>query len=382
MSIRCTLMAALLSLAWPGLQAGAAEAPPTSAGVRAAIAPESQGAPAWHRVATDPYDLNNKQDALAFGSATTGWYGNGTGRIYRTDDAGDHWRLVWRHPGTYVRALDFVDADTGFMGNVGPGYFDDVSDARPLFVTHDGGGHWTAVAPGNGVAVKGICAIDVLKLEGAAATIRAGGRVGGPAGLMTSRDGGATWQGRDMGALTGMILDIHFVDAATGFIAGASQSDEGAAHARILKTTDGGDTWRAVYDSARAGDNNWKLSFPSARVGYATIMSYAAPADEARGYVVKTEDGGEHWRKLVVTRDHGWIPYGIAFLNERRGWVGGATGGYETRDGGDSWHPAHMGLATNKIRFVPRTGGGTRALAIGHDLFALDLPEEALPHPP
>lgn len=338
------------------------------------VRPAAAAEPQWHIVPTEPYTLNNKQDALAFGSPTVGLYGNGTGRVFRTDDAGLHWRLVWHHPGTYVRALDMADAETGFMGNVGPGYFDGVTDARPLFVTHDGGSHWTPVTPVSGPLVTGICAIDVLKVDGVVQAVRAGGRVGGPAGLMTSLDGGATFTARDMGALTGMILDIHFVDARTGFIAGASASDEGVAHARILKTTDGGDTWRAVFDSPRAGDNDWKLAFPSARVGYATIMSYGAPPGEARGYVVKTEDGGEHWRKLVVTADHGWIPYGIAFLDERRGWVGGATGGYETTDGGETWHPAHMGLSTNKIRFLPLPGGGTRALAIGHDLFALDLP--------
>ena len=340
-------------------------------------APAGGREPQWRLLPSVPYTLNNKQDALAFGDAVTGLYGNGTGRIYRTDDAGGHWRLVWQHPGTYVRTIEMVDAATGFMGNVGPGYFDGVTDTRPLFVTHDGGAHWAPVTGVAGPAVAGICAIDVLKVDGRIAAVRAGGRVGGPAALMTSLDGGATFTSRDMRAVTGMILDIHFVDRQTGFIAGASRSDEGAAHARILKTTDGGETWRAVYDSPRAGDNNWKLAFPSARVGYATIMSYEAPADEARGYVVKTEDGGEHWRKLVVTRDHGWVPYGIAFLDERRGWVGGATGGYETLDGGATWHPAHMGLSTNKIRFLPRPGGGVRAIAIGHDLFALDLPPPA-----
>ena len=147
-----------------------------------------------------------------------------------------------------------------------------------------------------------------------------------------------------MSAVTGMILDIHFLDERTGFLAGASQSDEGRAHARILKTTDGGATWRAVYDSPRAGDNNWKLAFPSPSVGYATIISYEAPAGEARGYVVKTEDGGEHWRRSTVTRDHDWIPYGIAFISSERGWVGGSTGGYETTDGGTTWHAVPMGL--------------------------------------
>ncbi len=329
----------------------------------------------WARVPTVPYTLNNKQDALAF-VGRTGWYGNGTGRVYKSDDGGAHWREVWRRPGTYVRALEFVDDRTGFMGNVGPGYFPDVTDRQPFYQTRDGGAHWTPVQA-SGTPVTGVCAIDVLKVDGRVEAIRAGGRVGGPAGLIESLDGGQTWHARDMAGVTGMILDIRFLDASTGFMAGASRSDEGQAHARILKTTDGGKTWRTVFESARAGDNTWKLAFPSATVGYATIMSYEAPAGEARGAVAKTVDGGEHWTLRTVTRDHGWVPYGINFASERHGWVGGATGGFETTDGGDTWHRARMGLSTNKIRFVKRPDGGTTAFAIGHDLFRLDLPAGA-----
>jgi photosystem II stability/assembly factor-like uncharacterized protein len=42
--------------------------------------------------------------------------------------------------------------------------------------------------------------------------VRAGGRVSGPAILATSRDGGASWTSQDLGRLTGMILDIKFLD--------------------------------------------------------------------------------------------------------------------------------------------------------------------------
>ena len=48
----------------------------------------------WIKLPTAPYTLNNKQDAIAFADALTGWYGNGTGRIYRTDDGGEAW--VWQ----------------------------------------------------------------------------------------------------------------------------------------------------------------------------------------------------------------------------------------------------------------------------------------------
>jgi photosystem II stability/assembly factor-like uncharacterized protein len=327
----------------------------------------------WTKLETAPYTLNNKQDAIAFAGPKAGWYGNGTGKVYRTNDLGEHWKLVWSHPGTYVRSLEFSDETTGFLGNVGPGYFPNVSDKNPLYVTRDGGEHWSPISPTTGRQIVGVCAIDVLKIDGKVLAVRAGGRVGGPAAMLESFDEGRTFQARDMSGLTGMILDIHFVDQHVGFIAGASQPDEDKAHARILKTTDGGKTWRAVFDSDRPGDNNWKLAFPTPDIGYATIISYQAPDDEARGYVVKTTDGGETWHRQIVTNDKEWIPYGINFLDASHGWVGGSTGAYETRDGGQTWHAAQMGLSTNKIRFVKQSNGETAAFAIGQGLYKLDL---------
>ena len=328
----------------------------------------------WIKLPTEPYTLNNKQDAIAFADALTGWYGNGTGRVYLTEDGGEAWTNIWTKRGVYVRALEFADAKTGFLGNIGPGYFPGVTDRQSLYVSHDGGAHWAPVNLVAGRQITGVCAIDVLKIDGKVVAVRAGGRVGGPAGLLESFDEGRSFRARDMTAVTGMILDIHFIDANTGFMAGASAAEEDKAHARILKTTDGGKSWRAVFDSDRPGDNNWKLAFPSARVGYATIISYQAPPDEARGYVVKTEDGGEHWRRLVVSHDKNWIPYGINFVDDERGWVGGSTGGYGTRDGGKPWFPESMGLSTNRISLVRRPDGGTSAFAIGRDLYKLDLP--------
>lgn len=347
-----------------------------AAGLLAAIAGDAGAAePQWRKLPTVPYTLNNKQDAIAFADAERGWYGNGTGRIYRTDDGGAQWRKVWEKRGSYVRALNFADRDLGFMGNVGPGYFPNVSDKQPLYMTRDGGGNWTPVRA-QGEPVTGICAIDVLKIDGKVAAVRAGGRVGGPANLIESFDRGATWRARDMRDVTGMILDIKFVDADVGFIAGASVAEEDKAHARILKTKDGGKSWRAVFDSDREGDNNWKLAFPTAQIGYGTIISYRAPETEARGYVVKTEDGGESWRKIVVTKDVNWIPYGIGFIDAQHGFVGGSTGGYETRDGGSTWTPSRMGASVNKFSFVARSDGGTIGYAVGQDVRKLEWPKQ------
>ena len=41
----------------------------------------------WTKLPTEPY--KGKQDDLYFVNATTGWYGNGAGKLYRTTVEGD-----------------------------------------------------------------------------------------------------------------------------------------------------------------------------------------------------------------------------------------------------------------------------------------------------
>jgi photosystem II stability/assembly factor-like uncharacterized protein len=92
-------------------------------GLAWAVAVPARADEHWTKLPTVPYTLNNKQDAIAFADALTGWYGNGTGRIYRTDDGGEAWTVIWTKQGTYVRALEFVDDQTGFLGMSAPAIF-------------------------------------------------------------------------------------------------------------------------------------------------------------------------------------------------------------------------------------------------------------------
>lgn len=55
-------------------------------------------------------------------------------------------------------------------------------------------------------------------------TIRAAGRVGGPASMATSRDGGRTWTSEDLSAVAAMVLDVKFVDERTGFLCAGSDA--------------------------------------------------------------------------------------------------------------------------------------------------------------
>ena len=342
------------------------------------VAPRTLAAePTWQKLPTEAY--KGKQDDISFVDPDTGWYGNGAGKLYATRDGGMSWTKIWDRPGTFIRALGFIDAKTGFLGNVGTDYYPGVTDTNPLYRTDDGGLSWTAVTAPGIDAVAGICGIDILRerrvFQGearTAVTIHAAGRVGGPAAILTSRDGGDSWSVTDLKGQAGMILDIKFLDARTGFIAAASDSNLEVANALILRTTDGGKSWAPVYKSARPFENVWKMSWPSARVGYATVQSYDPSQANTRRVIVKTVDGGRTWRELPLVTAPDVQQFGIGFVDERRGWVGCKAGGYETRNGGQSWAPVAFGRAVNKVRVV-RDATRTRVFAIGVDVHRLDI---------
>ncbi len=334
-------------------------------------------APTWTKLNTVAY--KGKQDDLCFVSRDIGWYGNGAGNLYRTTDGGQTWSNVAAKPGTFIRALGFIDDKRGFIGNVGTDYYPGVTDKQPLYRTNDGGVTWNAVTAPGIEKVAGICGIDILPVrriyQGELKTsqiIHAAGRVGGPAMVMRSDDSGETWKVIDLSPHAGMILDVKFHDTKNGFVCASSVSDTGEGEALILRTSDGGATWQKAYQSGRPMENCWKMNWPSRKVGYATVQSYSDDPAKTQRVIVKTIDGGKSWRELPLVKAAGVQEFGIGFVDEKRGWVGCRDGGYETQDGGKSWTPVAFGRAVNKIRII-RSEAGTRVFAIGVDVHRLDL---------
>ena len=205
-----------------------------------------------------------------------------------------------------------------------------------------------------------MCSIDILKtraiFEGELrerVIIDAAGRANGPAQMLRSEDGGKSWKMIDLSARAGMILDVKFLDAYTGYVFAATSSDVAQSHALILRTTDGGNTWHEVYRSARVAEIIWKASFPTNRVGYATIQSDDDQSTQQR--VAKTTDGGEHWRELPLVIDQAAQEFGVGFIDANHGWVGTAAGGFETRDGGNTWSPSRLHRGPTKYVPTPAT---------------------------
>jgi photosystem II stability/assembly factor-like uncharacterized protein len=347
---------------------------------RVAPATSSAGTlPEWTRLATEPY--KGKQDDIFFVTPEIGWYVNGAGKIFRTTDAGATWVEKLHKPGTYFRCIAFVDEKVGVAGNIGPGYFPNVSDSTPLYRTVDGGETWTPVTEIEGDPVVGLCAIEVLREEFVNAgsldmrtRIHAVGRVGGPTAFLYSDDLGATWKRRPLPESAAMAFDVHFFDRDHGVVASGTSANVAESNALILTTADGGATWTEAYRSARPYELTWKIAFPTRDVGYVTVQSYDPDPRVTARVVAKTVDGGRSWTEVPLVSDAKVRAFGVAFLDKDRGWVGAMPHGFQTVDGGATWQAVDFGNAVNKIRVLPASDG-THAFAIGTEVRKTFVPK-------
>lgn len=330
---------------------------------------------AWKKLTTEPY--RGKQDDIFFVDAKAGWYVNGLGRVFHTADAGETWTQQIEQKGTYFRCVGFLDAQRGFAGNIGTNYFPGVTDTTPLYATKDGGATWAPVTIG-GDEVTGLCALEVVREP----FINAGvldhkirlvgvGRVGGPAVFVSSDDEGATWNAKDLSTDAGMAMDVHFFDRQHGIIAAATSPQVEQSKALILLTEDGGKTWKEVYRGGRTYELTWKISFPTREVGYVTVQSYNPDPAASQRFIAKTVDGGKTWTEIPLVEDAKVREFGVAFIDEKTGWVGAVPGGFETVDGGATWSRVEMGNAVNKIR-VLKTDSGWTGFAIGVNVHRLE----------
>lgn len=337
----------------------------------------AQSSYTWEKLNTDPY--KGKQDDIYFINEQTGWYINGYGKIYHTVDGGANWVLQLEQKGTFFRCIAFIDSLHGFAGTVGTDYFPNVTDSIPLYKTSDGGKNWEPVIY-SGKYVKGLCALDIVKEEyinhgeiGYKYHVYGVGRVGSPANFIVSHDGGSNFKSMDMSAYCNGLYDIKMFNTKEGFACASTTKEVEVSHASILHTVDGGETWKKVFESTRPFEISWKLFFPSKKVGYATIQSYNPDTTVITQHFIKTVNGGMEWKEYELCKDYKARSFGVGFIDEKNGFIGTRTGGYQTKDGGKKWEKADMGMACNKIRIVKKPTGEIYGYAIGVNVYKLKV---------
>lgn len=285
----------------------------------------------------------------AYSSLPTHQYG----QVWETRNGGNTWQLRHDSASAFYRCVGFTDSLNGWIGNLADSTI--TPDTIPFYQTNDGGKTLTPVTLPS-PRPKGVCGISVINDS----IIYAYGRYFGPAILLKTINKGVTWTTQNMNAYATGLVDAHFFDKDTGFITGCNGNN-----GLILNTTDGGITWKTVYQGARNDTEIvWKIFFPSRDTGYASI-EYVGPnyfANKAyRTYFIKTIDGGKTWTEHPFINNYD--EEGIGFINDTVGWIGGSISQdtYITYNGGNTWQKdygfgtvlspiSNPGFAINRFR--------------------------------
>ena len=177
-------------------------------------------------------------------------------------------------------------------------------------------------------AVEAPLAIESLLLDGAVV----GSRlvvVGERGHILVSTDDGATWKQSQV-PTRAMLTAVHMHDERIGWAVGHD--------AVILRTDDGGATWRMVHHAPEEERPLLDIWFRDERTGFAV---------GAYGYFLATEDGGETWTSRAISEDDFHLNAVIPAVGERtnsrrsdsqRLYIAAEAGvAYRSDDGGESW---------------------------------------------
>jgi len=284
------------------------------------------------------------------------WASGAGGTYLRTVDGGGTWHaaIVPGAGDLDFRATYALDGRTAWLMSSGLG------EKSRIYKTNDGGAHWALLYTNPDAAGF----FDALAFWDARHGAVLGDPVGGQFVVLTTEDGGATWQRCKLPPA----LPNEGAFAASNSCLRLRGKREmwfgtgGAAGARVFHSGDGGRQWQVAATPLRhdgAGAGIFSLAFADLLHGVAAGGDYGKPAD-ATGNVAVTSDGGRVWTEPAGAHPHGYRS-AVAYLNIRKVWIAVGTSGSDVSgDGGKSWK-AFDSSAYNAIG----TGGGDAVWAAG-----------------
>lgn len=249
-------------------------------------------------------------------------------------------------------AVYFTSAENGWIAG----------DAGYLASTNDGGKNWTKFALNSTEDIN-----EIYFRNEDNGYLVAGKK------MFITRDAGRSWQETriykttDFKTYTPEFLSIRFADKKRGFVIGSllNNKDE-VVDSLLMRTEDGGDTWRRVLVPSKlelfhldfdgnsrgwiVGDKGLILASIDGGVSWRTQTSGVTRAlfnvdfrDDSEGYAVggggtilRTENGGATWEKVVTSFPKSFKR--VDFADDKNGWIVGFDGTIlRSSDKGRTW---------------------------------------------
>jgi len=253
-----------------------------------------------------------------------GWIAGGDGLILKSTDGGESWTRQDVPTHGHLLDIEFTDSYSGWT----------VSSNGEALHTKDGGLNWVSHKTGSQYGLPFLSFGD-----------RYSGWVVGERGeAYNSTDGGVTWQ--SSGSELVKILkarqkddldfrEVKFFNSTTGFIAvdiSSINSDTSTHMGAVLKTQDGGKTWKTILVMTELG----------IRTAHFTNESdvWVVPGGRANNHLLHTRNGGENWERVPLPK--GSSVRSLYFADSRHGWFildehQYSNKIFRTVDGGATW---------------------------------------------
>jgi photosystem II stability/assembly factor-like uncharacterized protein len=289
----------------------------------------TDGGKNWIRFFTS----NIRFQSIRFINAFTGYSAGSYGGILKTTDAGQSWVQQftdrWEDlfsvstinndisycvgaAGTIIKTTDggnnWYSLFSGSAGNLGSMFFFDENTGLatgPLIKTTNGGNYWLRISQGGGSPIYFI-------------NNQTGYSVGSGEFYKTT-NGGYIWAYSWICNCN--LQGIYFINPDTGFVTGTGNG-------KILRTTNGGNSWDTVFY-----EGGFSVQFLNSQNGYVT--SY--------GRVLKTTNAGLNW--LIKNTGINEEILSEYFIDINTGYITGGFNGFiqKTTNGGDNWIQQYSG---------------------------------------
>jgi photosystem II stability/assembly factor-like uncharacterized protein len=275
-------------------------------------------------------------------SDTVVWASGSNGTIVRTTDGGKTWQTVAPPPDSQkldFRDIDAIDDKTAYVLSIGPG------EASRIFKTSDGGQTWKTQFVNRDEKAFFDAMVFWNERRGVAVSDSVDGRFV----LLTTDNGGVNWTPVPAAGLPPALPNEGaFAASGTNLTVPVSSARHvwlgtgAAATARVLRSSDGGQTWKVAATPLPAGPSSgiFSIAFRDIQHGVIVGGDYKNEAGAVDNVAV-TSDGGETWT-LVKSKGLAGFRSVVAYQPRRdsRTLVAvGPSGADLSTDDGRTWRP-------------------------------------------